>query len=46
MRSEFYNLRYEEYITDEDKNDVFMMGEDVAKLDGLRIGCAKQRVRI
>ena len=44
--SEFYNLGYEEYMMGDDKNDAFKLGEDVAELASLRIGCTKQGVRI
>ena len=44
--SEFYNLRYGEYVAGGDKNDVFNLVGDGSKLSGLRIGCAEHRVRI
>ena len=33
--SEFYNLGFEEYTSGGDRNEVFKLGEDVAKLASL-----------
>ena len=45
-RSEFYNLRYGEYMVGGENNDVFKLGEDVAGFSVLRIGCSKHGAHI